>query len=71
MKKILLTALGVLLTIGGLAALGFAAAAFLRALPEGVPISPYEIGQYLPRYAAPEILAAALGIILLTFRRHY
>ena len=71
MKKILLTALGVLLVIGGLAALGFAVATFLRVLPEGISISTSEIGQYLPWYTAPGILAAALGIILLTFRRHY
>ena len=71
MRRVILTILGVLLTLGGILALGFAAAAFLHAVPAGAAVSQGEIGLYLPWYTVPGILAAALGLILLTFQRHW
>ncbi len=71
MRRVILTVLGVLLTLGGLLTLGLAVSAFLHAVPVGASVSAGEIGLYLPWYAAPGVLAAASGLILLTFRRYW
>ena len=71
MKRIILTVLGILLTLGGLLALGFAVVSFLRTVPESASFSSYEIGLYLPGYAVPGVIAAVLGLILLTVRRFW
>ena len=71
MRRVILTVLGVLLTLGGLLILGLAATAFLHTVPVGASVSAGEIGLYLPWYAAPGLLAAALGLILLTVRKYF
>lgn len=69
MKQIFLTVLGAFCVIGGLTALGFSFVHYVNAVPMGASVSQGEIGLYLPWYAAPGVLSAALGLILLTFRR--
>ena len=71
MRRVILTVLGALLTVGGLLTLGLAAFAFLHAVPVGASVSAGEIGLFLPWYAAPGLLAAALGLILLTVRKYF
>jgi len=70
MKRTILIVLGALLTVAGLVLFSFAIAYFIRNWP-GEMVSQPELGQYLPWYTLPGVLSAAVGIILLTFRRHY
>ena len=69
MKRIVLTVIGVPLTLGGLVAVGFSIAFFIKNT-DGVMISTAALGQYLPWYFGPGIIAIALGLTLLTFRWH-
>ena len=70
MKRIVLTVLGALLALGGLAAVGFSFAFFIRST-EGVMVSTAAIGYYMPWYFGPGIAALGVGLALLTFRRHF
>ena len=70
MKRIVLTALGALLTAAGLAAVGFSIAFFVRSA-EGVMVSTPALGQYLPRYFGPGVAAIGAGLALLTFRKSF
>lgn len=71
MNRIILTAVSVILVLAGLAAFVFATIACAKAIPAGVAVSMYEIGQWFPWYGIVGIIAASVGIILLTFRKHY
>lgn len=71
MKRTILTVLGAILAIGGVAAVGLSFVHFVNAVPAGASISQEEIGLYLPWYAAPGVLTAALGFILLTVRKFF
>ena len=71
MNRTVITVLGAVLAIAGLAALGLSFAYFVKAVPVGASVSQGEIGLYLPWYAAPGVLAAALGVILLTVRKFF
>lgn len=71
MKRTVITVLGAVLVIGGLTALVFSFVHFVHAVPVGASIAPGRIGLYLPWYAAPGVLAAALGVILLTVRKFF
>ena len=71
MNRIILKAVSILLVLGGLAAFVLAVIAFVRAVPEGVAVSMYDIGQWFPGYGIIGIIAASVGIILLTFHRFY
>lgn len=62
MKRIVLIVIGILLTAAGLTAFGFAIAYYIRH-HDPMGVSGMNIGLYLPRYTAPGVLTAALGII--------
>lgn len=66
-----MTVLGLILAIGGVAIVGLSFVHFVHAVPVGVSVSPGEIGLYLPWYAAPGVLVAAAGFILLTVRKFF
>ena len=69
MKRIVLTVIGVPLTLGGLVAFSFSIAYFIKNA-DGVMVSTAALGQYLPWYFGPGIIAIALGLTLLIFRWH-
>ena len=71
MKRIVMTVLGTVLAIGGVAIVGLSFVHFVHAVPVGSSVSPGEIGLYLPWYALPGVFVAALGIILLTVRKFF
>ena len=70
MKRVVLTAIGVLLVLGGLTAIAFSVLSFVR-VAEGVMISAASIGQYLPGYFVPGVIAEGAGLVLLIFRGHF
>lgn len=71
MNRIVLKAACILLLLGGLIAFTLAVVAYARTVPADVAVSMYDIGRWFPGYGIAGLLCASVGIILLTFRRHY
>jgi len=71
MKRVVMSVIAAILAIGGVAAVGISVVHFVNAVPVGASVSAGEIGLYLPWYAAPGVLAAALGLILLAARKFF
>ncbi len=68
MNPIARIAISVLLLLAGLTAFVRGVTVFAQAVPEDVGINLYNIMQWFPLYGFVGILAAAVGIILLTNR---